>query len=142
MNKASAYLDSFFLHRFVIKQGIANTWGVWGCARRSSLNNSTTVYITVGGGVQILGMSFLCNSNQFSGAKLFKGNPPQTFLVLYFHQEVIQLTTCPPDLSSAYWFSGIKSVVFWPVIMPSKRSPLYKPSMPARFIWVPVKCIT
>ena len=49
-------------HRWFIKRGIENMWGVWGCARRSSLDNSTTVSIADGGGgVQSISLYCVCN---------------------------------------------------------------------------------
>ena len=68
--------------------------------------------------------------------------PPHASTVLYLHQEVIQLTTRPPDLSSADLFSGMKSNGFWTVIIPSKRYYQENPSMPASFILVPATWIT
>ena len=64
VNKTSTYLDNFFIHRWVIKQGIENTWGIWGCARLSSLNNPTTASIAAGRCVQRLGLYCVCNWNQ------------------------------------------------------------------------------
>ena len=87
-------------------------------------------------------MSCVCNWNQSSGAKFFGARPPHAAPALYFHQEVIQLTTWPPDLSSADSFRGIKPNGFWPFIMPSKRYPQYNPYMPDCFIWVPATWIT
>ena len=113
VKKTSAYLDHLFLHRCVIKWGIANTWGLWGCSRLSLLNNSTTVSIADGVGLKILGIYCVWNSNQLSATNFFKGHPPHTVPVLYFHQDVIQLTNRPLNLSSADLFSGIKSNVFF-----------------------------
>ena len=61
MKKIYASLYDFFIHSCVIKRGIENNWGIWGYASQSSLNNSTTIYITTGGGVQILGIYCICN---------------------------------------------------------------------------------
>ena len=80
---------------------IANTWGIWGCVRLYLLNTSTIFSIASGGGVQILGMSFVSNSNQSSGANFFRGRPPHAASIPSFHQEIIQLTTRPPDLPSS-----------------------------------------
>ena len=109
VKKTSASLDDFFLHRLVIKRGIANTWGIWGCARQSSLNNSTTFSIAAGVGIQSLGMYCVCNSNQSPGANFLRGRPPHAASVVSFHQEVIQLTTLPLDLLSSDSFSRISS---------------------------------
>ena len=61
VNKKYVSLDNLFIHRCVIKWVITNKWGVWGCTRKSSLNNLTMVSIADGGGVQILGVSCVCN---------------------------------------------------------------------------------
>ena len=61
VNKTSGSLYNCLLHRWVIKRGIANTWGIWGCANQSSLITSTTVYIAAGWDVQSIGLYYVCN---------------------------------------------------------------------------------
>ena len=142
MNKTSASLDNCFFYMWVIKWGIENTWGILGCARQSSLDNYTTVSIAAGGEC-LKSWAVLCgNWNQSSGANFFRARPTHASPVLSFHQEVIQLTTHPPDLSSAESFSRMNSNGFWPVIVPSKIIPREKPYMPVRFILDPATWIT
>ena len=98
--------------------------------------------ISDGGGVRILGLSCMCNWIQSSGDNLFRSRPPHAAPVLSFRQELIQLTTRPPDLSSADLFRGINSNGFWPVIITSKRYTQDKPYMTALFILVPATWMT
>ena len=142
VNKTSKSLNNCLLHRWVIKRGIANTWGICGCAKQSESNTSSTVYIAVGEGVQSLGLSCVCNWKQSLGDNLFRARLLHAYSVLYFHQELIQLTTRPPDLSSADSFRGMKSNGFWPVMISFKICIWDKPSIPDLFILVPTPWMT
>ena len=68
-NIKSASLDKAFLHRYVIRRGIANTWGVVGLVSLSSVNNSTTVSMAAGGGAHSRAPSIMCSLNQSSHQK-------------------------------------------------------------------------
>ena len=64
VNMTSASFDNAFRQRCVIRRGTANTWGIWGRARRSSLNISTTVSMAAGGGIQRRAAEISCSRNQ------------------------------------------------------------------------------
>ena len=137
VNMMSASFDNAFRHKCVINLGTAKTWGMYGCASQSSLNNSTTVAIAAGGGIQSRGPLMRYRLNQSSGVRRFSGQPPQALPFLCYHHELIHRVILPSALVSALCSKGINVKGLIPAIIPFSRSPRDKPSMPDLSILVP-----
>ena len=142
VKQISASFIGCFLHKCVISLGTKKTFGMWGCANLSSLNNSTTVSMAAGGGIQSLASWMLWRSNQSSGLSNFRFLPHQGSPSLPFHQESTHCETRVPDSWLVSSFSKTKVNGCFPAIMSSSRSPRDRPSMSDSFMRVPAIWIT
>jgi hypothetical protein len=77
LKRISASLPRSLHHRCVIKRGTSYTWGQWGWANQSSVNNSKATSIAAGGSIHSLAACKFFNSNMLSLSTSTSGKPPQ-----------------------------------------------------------------
>eukprot|EP00956_Cyclotella_meneghiniana_P005190 scaffold6474_cov23-Cyclotella_meneghiniana.AAC.3 len=99
--------------------------------------------MAAGGGTQSRGPTTSFNENQSVGVRNLRGALHHDVAESVPHQDRTQDTTEPPVRVSAPSLKGRKHQGPSPPLnMPSSRSPLERPSIPASFILVPATWVT